>query len=460
MRAIGIVFLLGTMTASTSVEARSTGFTGYSGRDGLDCSICHSSGVAPTVTLVGPAELYVGATATFVLRMEGGQDVAGGLDVEVSDGALAVHPSELQTTAVVFGELVHTMPKLGPSPIEWSFEWTAPSTDGVVTMWGAGNSVNLDMDLFGDRPGTDVLMIDVLPCPDADADGFQRIDCNPRPEDGGGDCDDTTDLVRPNLDEICGDGLDNNCRLGVDEGCVPCTQGETRSCYSGSIETRGVGACADGIETCPGGFWDGVCEQDTTPTNEACNGVDDDCDGTVDGQIENCYTGPPETEGIGSCRGAQSVCTAGEWGACTHEITPSTERCNVWDDDCDGVADETCICVKGAVRSCYSGPPDTLGHGRCHAGFQRCTDGITWSECHGESTPQTDVCGDTIDQDCDGRDSVCPPGFSCQTTAGGGFQIVMFLALAVILHLLIGARSQRLKARRDASATADECDDR
>lgn len=37
---------------------------------------------------------------------------------------------------------------------------------------------------------------------------------------GGSDCDDGEASVNPGAREICGDGIDNNCAMGVDEGCL------------------------------------------------------------------------------------------------------------------------------------------------------------------------------------------------------------------------------------------------
>ena len=82
-------------------------------------------------------------------------------------------------------------------------------------------------------------------------------------------------------DESTCDGLDNDCDGAVDEGC-DCTGGETRECYTGPTETRGVGQCQTGVQTCEGGSWSSDCEQQTTPTAETCDGRDNDCDGEAD----------------------------------------------------------------------------------------------------------------------------------------------------------------------------------
>jgi hypothetical protein len=101
----------------------------------------------------------------------------------------------------------------------------------------------------------------------------------------------------------------------------------------------------------------------------------------------------------------------GRWGECQGPVLPTTEICgNGLDEDCNGT-DLSCLptgCEPGTTDSCYPGPKYTAGVGICVEGTQTCLAGAGWSECEGAVIPADEVCGNDIDEDCDGSDLPCP----------------------------------------------------
>ncbi|MDF1497770.1 MAG: SdrD B-like domain-containing protein [Patescibacteria group bacterium] len=63
-------------------------------------------------------------------------------------------------------------------------------------------------------------------------------------------------------------------------------------------------------------------------------------------------------------------------------------------------------CSGEETQNCYGGPGGTAGVGICQAGIQTCVDG-NWSQCSGQVTPRSEICGNGIDEDCNGSDAGC-----------------------------------------------------
>jgi hypothetical protein len=55
----------------------------------------------------------------------------------------------------------------------------------------------------------------------------------------------------------------------------------------------------------------------------------------------------------------------------------------------------------GATRACYDGAAGTKGVGPCSGGTQTC-DGTVWGPCVGETVPRGELCGNGVDDNCNG----------------------------------------------------------
>ncbi len=263
-----------------------------------------------------------------------------------------------------------------------------------TVMFGCGSSSESSSDT---KPGSDAgadVSSDVTPegCQDQDEDGY-GTGCAL-----GDDCNDFNAQVNPGEEEICGDAIDNDCNGQTDESCT-CTPGTERLCSSTgdplslTYEMR----CRPGRQGCVNGLWATVCEGEVGPGEETCNGVDDDCDGETDEGLLNS---------LGKC-----------FGAIPEEDCGPTGEGNGIDDNGDGQVDETCSCLvpdydpelPRTGQPCYSGPIGTLGVGICEGGTRDCQATGTWGACTGQILPATEVCGDGLDNDCDGFvDEACP----------------------------------------------------
>ena len=105
----------------------------------------------PTVTLSGPQLVEANTVAKYMLTIAGGQEAGGGFNVSTTNGSIDTLPKTTDTRTSN-NEITHTQPKNVDDNQEVIFEflWTAPNEAGEITLYAAGNSVNLDNNTSGD----------------------------------------------------------------------------------------------------------------------------------------------------------------------------------------------------------------------------------------------------------------------------------------------------------------------
>jgi hypothetical protein len=252
--------------------------------------------------------------------------------------------------------------------------------------------------------------------------------------------------------EMC-DGADNTCDGVID--------GQSQACMTN---------CGTGEEACVGGQWVGCtatapltctnyanCQQEETcfetcpdPPQDICNGVDDNCNNTVDegftcipaetmtqpcgncgSQIFSC-SNSCEWEKLGECL-SQSVCTPGEtdtqtcgkcgtqersctaqcgwseWGACTGEglcgvgtiETDNCGNCGTKTRQCSGQCTWNTWSSCDGQGQCAPAEQNTQNCGNCGVQTKTCSSQCNWSDwgaCGGQgscaaSTNQSQGCG-------------------------------------------------------------------
>ncbi|OQX19558.1 MAG: hypothetical protein BWK80_36745 [Desulfobacteraceae bacterium IS3] len=243
---------------------------------------------------------------------------------------------------------------------------------------------------------------------DNDGDGYTESQ---------GDCDDANAGVQPGAVEICGDGIDQDCS-GADRECHPNDIDNDKDGFTENkgdcnddnrdIHPEATDLCGDGI--------DQDCNNGDAPCGPAAGESDQDGDGFTANQgdcnDDNASIHPAATEICGDsidqdCDGSDAVCTeetdkdrdgySVEKGDCNDNkarIHPgAAEICGDGiDQDCDGF-DLACVTNLYDIDDDYDGYTENWGD---------CND--YESSIHPYSA---EICGDGIDQNCDGVDLSC-----------------------------------------------------
>lgn len=202
--------------------------------------------------------------------------------------------------------------------------------------------------------------------------------------------------------EICGDNLDNDCDGLVDgeddlsgdpQNGVVCFGDPDGVCAM--PEHAGVTTCVANRPMCTG---PNVLREGDVP--ETCNGQDDDCNGILDDNAQGVGS-PCGQSNIFPCSFGTLQCVGGQL-LCKGDVNPGTETCNGVDDNCDGsidlVIDQP---PTDSVGDCdVPVPPPPGATSPCKAGSKACVGGQV--VCNGATGPSStsDACG--VDANCDG----------------------------------------------------------
>jgi hypothetical protein len=266
-------------------------------------------------------------------------------------------------------------------------------TDALVNPLDADGDGASTCDPVPDCDDTDALVNRL----DADNDGVSTCDAVP-------DCDDASAARSPNLAEVCGDGIDNNCS-GRDDALDADDDGDSTVACGGTdcddldprVSGEGVEDCTDGLDNDCSGLAD---DADV----EACDCPDPDNDGYRCDDVDDVS---PYCGGIRTDTDLDGVCV-------DFDVDDRNPECGLTDID----VDEDGYCVDLDVDdndpNCFTTGIDEDDDGFCVETDTNDRDAscTTDEECCTSTDTTTDEvgqCSDAIDNDCDGlTDSLDP----------------------------------------------------
>lgn len=258
-------------------------------------------------------------------------------------------------------------------------------------------------------------------CTDEDGDGYDAVDSCA----GGTDCDDSDPSVHPDAEDVCGNGVDEDCS-GSDATCGDVGP-DTGSCTDNDNDGYGEEGGCMGMD----------CD-DNNPTRhpgaeEVCgNDVDENCDG----EDKKCAAKCTDEDGDGFGKEEENGGCMNEAADCDDadpDVHPQADEvCNDVDDNCNGKTDEcensdaTCtqtdngkVCRLSLGDACQDGmmcPKEAVcdpGSGECRkpqgaqCSMGECVDALTCNagKCQGSFCSNT-TCPSKKPR-CDDRQSRC-----------------------------------------------------
>ena len=227
------------------------------------------------------------------------------------------------------------------------------------------------------------------------------------------DCDDTNNSIYPGATEIC-NSLDDNCDGQIDEN-------QSFLNWYADTDADAFGDLGDVVSACsqPPGYILNNTDCDDTNSSiypgalEACNSLDDDCDGQVDEGVLSAWYADTDADTFGDLNNLTVACNqpvgyvidATDCDDTNSSIYPGAiEICNSLDDDCDGQIDE------GLVLPQWYADVDGDWFGNLNNSIISClqpndyvADATDCNDADYDINPgATEIC-DGIDNNCDGQ---------------------------------------------------------
>jgi hypothetical protein len=213
----------------------------------------------------------------------------------------------------------------------------------------------------------------------------------------------------------CSSGDDASCTPseevcnGRDDDCDGIADNNGSAALTRTCDANGV----SGTQKCEVAKWS-ECQANCSPSPETCNGKDDDCNGKIDDGLDGS---PLQVDCGTACGPGTAVCVNGTPTNCT---APQVQKeiCDGIDNNCNGSVDEDFLCAVNETEPCGSDV------GACEYGTRKCGPLCEWGSCTGGTVSKTEVCDGYNDEDCDGTvDNGCGCTDGTKKDCCGGTQI-------------------------------------
>ena len=247
----------------------------------------------------------------------------------------------------------------------------------------------------------------------------------------GSDCNDNEPLANPGLSEQC-DGIDNDCDTVIDNGVLTTFYADTdQDGYGDPVVSQDVCSQPSGFVT------NGDDCNDNEPlawtnASEQCDGVDNDCDNSIDEGVLNTYFSDSDQDGFGNPNNSTQACSQPS-GYLTDNTDCNDSDGNInpqtlwyYDNDSDGYGG------NAFQQQCLQPPGYVDNNSDCNDSFNTAYPGATEycdeidNNCDNVTDEGTAVDAQTWYQDVDGDNfagnsnsiSACnqPAGYYLQST--------------------------------------------